>query len=117
MKKTTFKVPKSLLDLQNAILDKMDIPKTVFHRRMIDDFIGRGGNISPRLLIVNRTDPGYVKKEVSEQIYLDEERESKIHEVMNRYDCKQSVVLFQAMLDYCCMIAPEVLGDMGKYIQ
>ena len=33
MKKTSFRVTKATLELENALIQKMDIPRTTFHRR------------------------------------------------------------------------------------
>ena len=117
MKKTSFKITKSLLDLENAILANMDIPRTVFHRRMIDDFVKRDGEIMPRLLITRKTDPAYIRKEAFEQIYLDDERRIQIEKIAKKYNCKQGIVLFQMLLDYCCLQASDVLGDLAGYIK
>lgn len=117
MKKTSFKLTKSLLDLECEILSHMDIPRTTFHRRAIDKFIREGGTINPRLLVTKRNDPQYVKKEEIEQIYLDEERENQLREIADQNNCTVSVVLFQALLDYCCMQAPIVLGDLEEHYE
>ena len=112
MKKTPFRLTQSLLDFQNEILKNMDIPRTLFHRRAIDYFVKENGTINDRLFITKRSDPGYVKKDAIEQIYLDDEREEKIEKIAKQYHCKPTVVLFQILLDYCCIQAPIVLGNV-----
>lgn len=115
--KTSFRISKSLYDLENIILSQMDIPRTVFHRRMIDYFIETGGAVTPRLLITRKADPDYVKRESTEQIYLDDVRRDQLERIAQKNGCRIGTVLFQAMLSYCCSIAPSVLGDMSRYIK
>ena len=47
----------SVLELENLILSNMDIPRTVFHRQMIDYYLKYDGTISPNLLIRGRSNP------------------------------------------------------------
>lgn len=110
-KKTTVKVTKSTQLLENEILKHMDIPKATFHRRAIDYFIGQGGEIHPHLLIKERKDPHYVCKNAVEQVYLDEERKAALEKVADKYGCGYTIVLFNALMTYCSVMAPIILGD------
>lgn len=114
MTKTTFNITSSLLELENQILENMDIPRTVFHKRAIDYFLTHGKEINERLLIKKRSHPQYVIKDATEQIYLDEDRKNKIKEIAEEYDCGITIVLFQILLDYCCLQAPIVLRNMDE---
>ena len=113
MRKTSFGITRSALELENLILSNMDIPRTVFHRRMIDYYLKYDGTIHPNLLIKERSNPQYVHKDKMEQIYLDEERETGLMEIVKKYDGKIgiSAVLFQALLTYCIVQAPIILGE------
>lgn len=116
MKKTTFNVTKSALELENLLIKKMDIPRTNFHRRMIDYYLEFDRTVNPYLLIKKRNDPNYVRKDAVEQIYLDEEREKVLTEIAESYSvegakCGINIVLFQALLSYCVVQAPIVLGE------
>lgn len=113
--KTSFLITRSLQELENAILAKMDINRTIFHRRMIDHFVEVDGKINPRLYITNRTDPEYIKMECIEQIYIDEERNKKIEELAERHGIKKGKILFQALLDYCCLLGPDLLKELEEY--
>ena len=81
MKKTSFRVTKATLELENALIQKMDIPRTTFHRRMIDYYLEYDRTVKPQLLIRKMTDPNYIQKDEMEQIYLDEKREQLLLEV------------------------------------
>lgn len=110
VKKTTFKATTSALQFEYILLNEMDIPRTAFHRKMIDYLIKNEIEIHPFLLIRRRSDPNYVKREATEQIYLDDVREVQIKEVAQKYNCHMGTVLFQALLSYSIAIAPDVLG-------
>lgn len=112
MGKTTFKITASLLALENEILGNMDIPRTTFHRRAIDYFLQNGNGIHARLLITKRDHPDYVKKEATEQIYLDDRRKELLKIIAEKYGCGVTIVLFQVLLDYCCVQAPIVLPNI-----
>ena len=116
-KKTSFAVTKSTLDFENLLLSHMDIPRTVFHRRMIDYFFNNHIKVHEYLLIKDRIDPNYVQRKVLEQIYIDDERLEKLEKAAEEYGCKIWVILFQALMSYCIEIAPEVLGPeyMAEY--
>lgn len=115
-KQTSFKVTRSALEFENLLLEHMDIPRTTFHRKMIDYFVKNEIEIHPYLLIGSKADPHYVKKTAVEQIYLDEVREKQVLDVAERYGCRIGTVLFQAMMAYSIHIAPAVLGkeDLAK---
>lgn len=55
MKKTSFRVTKATLELENALIQKMDIPRTTFHRRMIDYYLEYDRTVKPQLLIRKMT--------------------------------------------------------------
>ena len=116
IKKTWFAVTESALNFENLLLSHMDIPRSLFHRRMIDYYFKNKVKVHPYLLITDRTDPHYIRKKAVEQIYLDEIREAKIDAEANLYGCRTGVILFQAMMSYCLAIAPEILGpeELGK---
>ena len=112
MKKTSFRVTKATLELENALIQKMDIPRTTFHRRMIDYYLEYDRTVKPQLLIRKMTDPNYIQKDEMEQIYLREqlllevaEEQARVHQKK----CGINIVLFQALLTYCVVMAPVVL--------
>ena len=115
-KKTSFAVTESALQFENVLIKEMDIPRTTFHRRMIDYFLENEIEVHPYLLIKKSSDSNFVKREAMEQIYLDEVRLLKLEEVAERYGCRVGVLLFQALVSYSVAIAPEVLGkkDMER---
>lgn len=110
VKKTSFKATASAVQFVTVLVHEMDIPRTSFHRKMIDYFIENDLEVHPFLRIRQTKDPYYIKREETEQIYLDETRELQLQEAAEKNNCSISAVLFQAMLAYSIAIAPEVLG-------
>lgn len=111
LKKTTVKITEATLLLENAILSHMDIPRTVFHRRAIDHFINSGLDVHPYLLIKERTHPKYIKKDATEQVYLDDERRAALDKIAEKNVCGYTIVLCYALMNYCGVMAPIILGE------
>lgn len=110
IKKTTFNITRSTRMLENVLVNQMDIPKANFHRRAIDYYLANEPDVHPWLKITRRSDPHYIKKEMTDQIYLDGEREAQLLEVARQHECGLTIVLFQALLTYCSVQAPLILG-------
>lgn len=113
---TSFKITVSVRYLETEILNETGLPQTVFHRKAIDDFLKGDGKIDEELKITKRTDPQYVKKSYTEQIYLDEVREKKLEAVAEKENTKKTVVLFQALLNFCLKNAHLIDENIVKNI-
>lgn len=116
IKKTTFKLTESALQFENLLLEELEIPRTVFHRKMIKYLCENGIEVQPCLKITNHTDPNFVRKDAMEQVYLDEKSRMLVEDAMRINECKAGAVLFQALLSYSIAIAPEVLGKKDMKI-
>ncbi|MEG2821274.1 MAG: hypothetical protein RR869_01390 [Lachnospiraceae bacterium] len=46
-----------------------------------------------------------------------EEREKALKKLAEENDCEITIVLFQLLLDYCCVQAPIILGDVDELYQ
>ncbi len=110
MKKTTFHITKSAQQFENLLLEHMGIPRTEFHRNMIDYFFQNNVRVHPYLLIRKIYDPNYIRKTELEQIYLDEFRREQLEKAGKENGCGIGVILFQAMISYSVAVGPEVLG-------
>lgn len=105
---TSFNITTSVKYLEIEILKSTGLPQTVFHRKAIDYFLINNPTIDDELKITRRSDPKYVKKSVTERIYLDSEREKAIIDVARREGTKKTIVLFQALMNYCLKNVNEV---------
>lgn len=111
MNKTSFRITNATQVLEKILVLKMDVPRNTFHRRAIDYFIESGERVHPHLLIKTRNDPNYVKKDKMEQIYLDDDRKAALERIAEKNGCGITIVLFQALMSYCNVMAPIVLGE------
>lgn len=108
---TSLKITKSTKMLMDILIQQMDIPRTFFHRRAIDYFLENHLEIQPELLIRERSNPKYVKKDAVETLYLDDARKEKLKKIAEENGCGYTVVVFNAFMVYCSVVAPAVLGD------
>ena len=121
MKKTSFTITTSTAILQYEILKAIgDMSKIGFHRRAIDYYLKYDRSVHPDLLITERKNPRYVRKDTTEQIYLDDDRFKEIKKVAAELGCPHTIVLCHALMSFCSIQAPLVLDQerldylMGK---
>lgn len=110
-KPTTFHVTKSTVLLENEILAQLDIPRLTFHRRAFRYFLDNDIKVHPNLLITERKDPRYIRKTATEQTVIDNDMKAALEEAAERNNCGITIVMFQALMTYCSVVAPIVLGD------
>lgn len=110
-KKTTVKLTTATQVMITILIKYMDIPRTTFHRRAIDYLIENDVKMIPQLLIREWNDPHYVKKEAAEQIYIDDARKNILQQIAEKNDCGWTVVVCNALMVYCSVVAPVVLGE------
>lgn len=108
MKKTSFKITASVKYIEEEILKETGLSQAVFHRKAIDYFLNGEQLVNKEFLKTRakKEEPDYIKKSITEQIYLDEEREQSILTCAEKNSttetvCKKTTVLFQALYDYC----------------
>ena len=117
---TSFNITETASTLEDYYIQKLDITKTSFHRRMIDYFLENIDEITldERLLITNTNDPDYVHKRKKEQIYLDQEREEKLNQSARYFyrttgkDIGITIILFQALLSYLTYLHASLLTEI-----
>ena len=61
--KTSFVVNESLQLLEQNILDKTGIPRTLLHNKAFAEFLKGERYVLPRLLIKKKSDPEYVRRD------------------------------------------------------
>lgn len=115
-KLTTIKLTSTTKYLEKAICEETGMPVAKFHRRAIDNFIEKGGKVEDELKITAKTDPRYIKKEEREFVYLDDERREKLEEISAREGVGITIVLYQAIMDYCMDMSSLVSDEVIKSI-
>lgn len=108
-KRTRVCITSSLQKLMYAVIEEIGYSKTTYLYRAIKTFLEGECEIDERLRITKRTDPLYVKKDVTEQILIDCEQDKILDELAGKIDVKKTVIIFQALLNYTCVNA-ELLG-------
>lgn len=104
-KKTTFYLTSELRALMQFLMQREDLPKINFLRRAFRMFIEGSHYIDERVLITKRTDPLYIKRDVCEGLYIDIDQYEALEKIAEEKKCKVAHVIFQALVDYCSILA------------
>lgn len=113
---TSFKITTAIKYMETEILKETGLTQAAFHRKAIDAFLAGKQKIDDRLKIKAQSSPLYIKRSCTELIYLDEERREKLGPVMERENVGITIVLFQALYDYCLQMAYVLDDDIIKKI-
>lgn len=113
---TSFNITTTVKYTENEILKKTGLSQAAFHRKAIDAFLAGDQKIDRRLKIKEISNPEYVKRSFKELIYLDDERRKLLEPIMERENVGITVVLFQALYDYCFEMASVLDYDVVKNI-
>lgn len=101
---TSFYITKEIKDLVKFLSKREEITKTVFYRRAIRNFFSVNSKIDPRVMLTERSNPDYIRRDVLETMIFDEDQISLIEEKAERLGCSKSYVIFQALIDYCALL-------------
>lgn len=89
----------------DEVLEDTGWSATLFIKKAIDLLLSQPcPKIDERFLITKRTDPEYIKRDHLYHAYIEEDQMEKILEIAEKYNCKYSVVIFQALYDYCFLL-------------
>lgn len=100
-KLTTIRITTTLKRMEGLILEESGLSRAAFHRKAIDSFIKNNGVVDSQLKIKAKTDPRYIRKPERELIYLDKERKEMLEKIALRENTGITIVLYQAIMDYC----------------
>lgn len=84
----------------NEVVKKYRWTKKYFTYKAIELFLSGKKDIDPYILITKRSDINYIKRDVMFQVCIEDAQFETILEVAKKYNCKYSVVIFQALYDY-----------------
>ncbi len=107
---TTYKVTRSMFIIEHRLLKETGASLVAFQKKAIATFLRGDCKVNPRLKIRAYTDPDYVRKTVREQIILTEAENEALEEVAADEKTTKTVVIFQAMLNFCEMQARLLWG-------
>lgn len=108
--RTTFSITSKLLDMENKILKETGLSRAAYHRKAVQKYLDQEHpGINPRLLIRQKSNPEYVRKNVVEPVYLSEEHRDALEKIAMNYNTSIGTVFLEAMLEYTVLQA-ELLG-------
>lgn len=89
----------------DEVLEDTGWSATLFFKKAIDLLLSQPDpKIDKKFLITKRKDPDYMKRDLLYHAYIEEDQMEKILEIAEKYNCKYSVVIFQALYDYCLLL-------------
>lgn len=100
-KLTTIKITTTILYIEDKLLECTGLTRAAFHRKAIDSFLSGSQEVDDDLKITATTDPRYVKKTTRDRVYLDDDRRRELEMAAEKNGVGITIVLFQAILDYC----------------
>ena len=113
---TSFNITNSLKYMEKEILKQTGLTQATFHRKAIDAFLAGDQKINERFKIKKITDPRYVKRSFKELIYLDDDQKELLKPIMERENVGITIVLFQALYDYCYAMTSVLDEEVVKNI-
>ena len=113
---TSFNITNSLKYMEKEILKQTGLTQAAFHRKAIDAFLAGDQKINERFKIKKITDPRYVKRSFKELIYLDDDQKELLKPIMERENVGITIVLFQALYDYCYAMTSVLDEEVVKNI-
>ena len=113
---TSFNITTTVKYTENEILKKTGLSQAAFHRKAIDAFLAGDQKINERFKIKKITDPRYVKRSFKELIYLDDDQKELLKPIMERENVGITIVLFQALYDYCYAMTSVLDEEVVKNI-
>ena len=100
--KTSFVVNESLQLLEQNVLDKTGIPRTLLHNKAFAEFLKGERYVQPRLLIKKNSVDCFLCIYKILQAYIYADIKSYFQRLAKEKKCTASDLYFQALLDYCC---------------
>jgi hypothetical protein len=98
---TTFRITSTLKFIEEEILKDSGLRRVALHNKAYKEFIAGDHYIDEDLKITKRSAPGYVKKPVVEQTYIEEESKEELQKIAEEQGTYLATVLFQALFNYC----------------
>lgn len=98
-----FYITQGMKESIENLTEIKEITITQFVRKAIQLFLSTDRKIDPTFLITKKTDPDYVNRSTMFATYIEENLMEEILKVAKENNCKYSVVLYQALYDYCLL--------------
>lgn len=99
-KHTTFYITSELKELIDYLLEREEIPKTLYLKRAIRHYLNGDRKIDPRILITQRTHPDYIRRDTLDSGYIDWSQWEELEQIAKEKKCKTAPIIFQALIEY-----------------
>ena len=81
-----------------------ELTRGVFIRKAVRNFINGDNQIYPRILIKERTNPKYIRRDTLFCGYIDKTQKKILEEIAEEQGANFSQAFFQALVNYCALL-------------
>ena len=81
-----------------------ELTRVVFIRKAVRNFINGDNQIYPRILIKERTNPKYIRRDTLFCGYIDKTQKKILEEIAEEQGANFSQAFFQALVNYCALL-------------
>lgn len=100
--------PKEVADAYKIIKEQVDYPKLMHDKWAFEWFLQSGESIDSKLQIETYSSKGYVKRDGSITVYVNEQLLQKLEERAEVLGVKRNTVMIQAIKNYCTIKEKEI---------
>lgn len=100
--------PKEVADAYRIIKEQVDYPKLMHDKWAFEDFLKSGGTIDSKLQIETYSSKGYVKRNGSITVYVNEQLLQSLEKRAEILGVKRNTVMIQAIKDYCTIKGKDI---------
>lgn len=104
---TSVYITQKLKDLMKFLVEREDIPQTLFLKRALKMYLAGSKDIDARVLITERTHPDYIRRDVPLGVYIDLGQWKELERTAAEKGCNASQEVFQALVEYCASLAGQ----------
>lgn len=101
---TTFYISEKVKEMMDFLVKREGIPKTLFLKRAIKEFLAGEQKLDYRVLIKTRKDPEYIRRNILEAGYVEKDQLRELERIAAENNCKVAPVIFQAIVNYCAFL-------------
>lgn len=100
-------ITNEIYEMVDFLSEREEITKVVFFRRSLERFFTSGQRVSPRILITERNDPDYIKRDRLVMTYIEEDLWQIMKQTSEDQHCNLSQVFFSAVVNYCAVLIEQ----------
>ena len=97
-------ITEEFLRLEEYLTVREELTQVVFIRKAVRNFINGDNHIDPRILIKERTNPKYIRRDALLCGYIDKTQKKILEEIAEEQGANFSQAFFQALVNYCALL-------------